>query len=66
MKYAMSDIHGCYDEFIAMLNKINFSKEDELYILGDILDRGNKPIDILDYVIAHKNIYLIKGNHEKL
>ena len=66
MKYVMSDIHGCYDEFIAMLNKINFSKEDKLYILGDILDRGNKPIDILDYVIAHKNIYLIKGNHEKL
>ena len=62
MKYVMSDIHGCYDEFIEMLNKINFSKEDELYILGDILDRGNKPIDILDYVISHKNIYLIKGN----
>ena len=29
MKYVMSDIHGCYDEFIAMLNKINFSKERE-------------------------------------
>lgn len=30
MKYVMSDIHGCYDEFINMLELINFSDEDEL------------------------------------
>lgn len=30
MKYVMSDIHGCYDEFIRMLELINFSDEDEL------------------------------------
>lgn len=65
MKYVMSDIHGCYDEYIRMLELINFSDEDELYILGDIFDRGNKPIQILDYIISHKNIHLIKGNHEK-
>lgn len=30
MKYVMSDIHGCYDEYIRMLELINFSDEDEL------------------------------------
>ena len=65
MKYVMSDIHGCYDEFINMLELINFNNEDELYILGDIMDRGDKPIEIFDYIISHKNIHLIKGNHEK-
>ena len=65
MKYVMSDIHGCYDEFINMLELINFNEGDELYILGDIFDRGDKPIQILDYIISHKNIHLIKGNHEK-
>ena len=30
MKYVMSDIHGCYDEFINMLEVINFNNEDEL------------------------------------
>lgn len=30
MKYVMSDIHGCYDEFINMLELINFNNEDEL------------------------------------
>lgn len=65
-KYAMSDIHGCYEEFIKMLDKINFSNDDELYILGDIFDRGSDPLEILDYIVGHKNITLLKGNHEKM
>ena len=64
-RYVTSDIHGCYDKFIQLLKLIKFSDKDELYILGDIFDRGDKPIQILDYIISHKNIHLIKGNHEK-
>lgn len=62
----MSDLHGCYDKFIKMLEKIEFKDTDELYILGDIFDRGDKPLQILDYIISHKNITLIKGNHEQM
>ncbi len=62
----MSDIHGMYDKFIQMLELIKFNKDDELYILGDIFDRGDKPIDILEHIIAHKNIHLILGNHEDM
>lgn len=62
----MSDIHGCYEEFMRMLDLIEFSKSDELYILGDIFDRGLEPLKVLDYIVGHKNIILIKGNHEKM
>ena len=65
-KYVMSDIHGCYDKFIKMLKLINFTDKDELYILGDIFDRGDRPLDIYDYIVNHKNIILLKGNHEKM
>lgn len=65
-KYVMSDLHGCYDKFIQMIKTIDFKDNDELYILGDILDRGNKPLEILDYIVSHKNIHLLKGNHEKI
>lgn len=66
-KYVMSDLHGEYDKYLAMLKKIEFSDEkDELYIIGDILDRGKKPLEILDHIVAHKNITLLKGNHELL
>lgn len=62
--YVMSDLHGCYDDFIKMLNLIEFKNEDELYIIGDIFDRGPNSIKILDYIVGHKNIHLLKGNHE--
>lgn len=64
IKYVMSDIHGMYDKFISMLEQINFSSNDQLYILGDILDRGDKPLETIDYIRERKNISLLKGNHE--
>ncbi|MBP3401914.1 MAG: metallophosphoesterase [Clostridia bacterium] len=39
MKYVMADIHGEYELFVRMLEKISFSKNDELYICGDIIER---------------------------
>ena len=39
-RYVMSDIHGEADRFHAMLEKIEFSADDTLYILGDLIDRG--------------------------
>ena len=47
MTYAMSDIHGCYDKFAAALEKISFSSNDILYILGDVVDRGPDGIKII-------------------
>lgn len=64
--YVLSDLHGCYKHFLAMIKKINFKKDtDSLYILGDIFDRGENPLKIIDYVLCHKNIFWIKGNHEE-
>lgn len=65
MKYVMSDIHGDFKKYIEMLELINFKEEDELYILGDIFDRGDNPLGILEHIQKHKNIHLIKGNHEQ-
>lgn len=62
----MSDLHGCYNEFMLMLNQVNFSKNDTLYILGDIFDRGPNPIGILEYIMNSNNIHLIRGNHEEM
>lgn len=64
--YIMSDIHGNYDKFIKMIEKINFNDNDILYIIGDIFDRGDKPLDILDYIMEHDNIELLLGNHEQM
>ena len=66
MVYCMADIHGKYDKYIAMLEKIRFSNTDELYIIGDICDRGNMSAQIYLDAMNRKNIHCIMGNHEKM
>ena len=38
--YVISDIHGCYDELIRMLEKINLGDSDTLICAGDYIDKG--------------------------
>ena len=63
--YVMSDLHGNYDGFMSILKQINFSEKDELYIDGDVVDRGRDGIKILQYMMMQPNIYPIIGNHEQ-
>ena len=66
MVYVMSDIHGQMEMFLGMLKQIKFSDNDTLYILGDVIDRGEKSIELLQYVIKQKNIIMLMGNHERM
>ena len=45
--YVISDIHGEYDKFITLLEKIDLKDSDTLYILGDVVDRGPNPVKTL-------------------
>lgn len=64
MIYAISDMHGQYDAFMSLLKKINFKDTDDLYVLGDAIDRGPMPIECLQYIMGHDNIHMLLGNHE--
>ena len=64
MLYCMSDIHGEYEKYLQMLETIRFSDADTLYILGDMVDRGPAPVEVLQDVAARANVYPILGNHE--
>lgn len=70
-RFAIGDIHGCFLTLKKLLKeKICIQKEDELYFVGDYIDRGPSSKDVLDYLIYLKskgfNIYPIRGNHEDL
>lgn len=64
MRYVISDIHGCYEEYKQILEKIQFSEEDELYVLGDAMDRGSEPIKVILDMMMRPNIFYIIGNHD--
>lgn len=64
MIYAVSDIHGCYDKFLGLLDLIRFSDEDTMYILGDMVDRGKDGIKLLLDLMDRKNVVALRGNHD--
>jgi len=64
MIYAVSDLHGCYDKYIRLLERLNLTSDDTLYILGDIVDRGSGGMKILADLARRKNIVACRGNHD--
>lgn len=64
MNYFISDIHGEYDLFVSLLEKIRFSVSDSLFVLGDMIDKGNDSIQVLKELYSMQNATCILGNHE--
>lgn len=57
-RYLISDIHGDFSRFKNLLNKINFSYENDImYILGDVLDRGKDNLALIDFIQSNTNIF---------
>lgn len=63
--YCIADIHNDYDSFVRMLKLIQFSEKDKMYIVGDIFDRGEKPLELYYEILKYeKNIICLCGNHD--
>lgn len=62
----MSDIHGCYNELLLMLDKIGLSDTDQLIMAGDYIDRGKNSYEVLKWIEHHsENVRFVRGNHEE-
>ena len=61
--YAVSDIHGCFSKYKALLDTLDL-RDDKLYILGDIVDRGRDGIKIIMDLLSRKNLICLRGNHD--
>lgn len=66
--YCISDIHGCASTFFDMLDLISLGKDDDLYVLGDIIDKGPQSAEMLMWATteAGNNIHFLLGNHEDM
>ena len=63
--YIIGDVHGCFDQFIRLLKKINYDKQkDQIILTGDLVNRGPKSLDVLNYCLADENITTVLGNHD--
>ena len=65
MTYFVSDIHGEYELFCALLEKIHFNESDTMYVCGDILEKGDGSLKLLKLISSMKNIRCVMGNHDR-
>lgn len=68
MIYVISDLHGYpLEKFKKLLKIAEFSDDDFLYILGDVIDRnGDGGVEMLYWLMEQSNIQLLLGNHEAM
>ncbi len=66
MIWAIGDLQGCYDPFKRLLKKIDFDFDrDELWIVGDLINRGKHSLETLEFVYQRRQkIKIVLGNHD--
>ena len=64
--YAIGDIQGCLDEFLELLDLIDFDKsKDKLWLTGDLVNRGPKSLLVLRKIKElGDSVISVLGNHD--
>jgi serine/threonine protein phosphatase 1 len=61
----IGDIHGCHRELLDLLDRAAIGDDDLVVSVGDLVDRGPEPAEVLDLFRTRKHAVVICGNHER-
>jgi serine/threonine protein phosphatase 1 len=61
----VGDVHGHYDGLMALMDAIAPGCDDAVYFLGDLIDRGPKSAQVVDFV-RDGGYACVLGNHEQM
>lgn len=69
--FIIGDIHGCYHTMRELIDNHWDKKNEQLVLLGDMVNKGKHTFAVLEYVMNLKvrfdnNVVLLKGNNEYL
>lgn len=69
-RYVITDIHGCFLTFCNLLeNIIRPNENDQVYLLGDYINKGPGSKEMVDYLLNlsnRQNFHFLRGNHEQV
>lgn len=61
----IGDVHGHYDGLMNLLEAIAPGSNDQVYFLGDLIDRGPRSADVISFV-RQSGYPCLLGNHEQM
>lgn len=61
--FVIGDIHGAKGALDAALQKLG--PDDRLFIVGDLMDRGEDSMGVMQTVMNDRRIHVVRGNHEE-
>lgn len=61
----IGDVHGHYDGLMSLLDRIAPGEADQVYFLGDLIDRGPQSAEVVQFV-KNSPYQSLLGNHEYL
>ncbi len=69
-RFVTADIHGCAKTLKKLIEDVVVpSKSDQLFLLGDYIDRGPASGAVIDYILSlidqGYDVYPLRGNHEE-
>jgi Predicted phosphohydrolases len=60
----IGDIHGCYDELMDLLKKVELTIEDRVFAVGDLTVKGPKSREVLELFSRDSRFSSVIGNHD--
>ena len=60
----VGDIHGCYDELMALLEKAELGEDDRVVSVGDLITKGPKSREVLEKFMTDARFTTVIGNHD--
>ena len=60
----VGDIHGCYDELMALMEKVNLGEKDRVVSVGDLITKGPKSKEVLELFMTDPRFSTVIGNHD--
>ena len=69
-RFATTDLHGCLHTFRHLVEEeLRLNPEDELYLLGDYVNKGPDSRGVLDYLMRLQatgyRVHCLRGNHDQ-
>jgi len=61
----IGDIHGCYDELAALLDKVGVGANDSIIATGDLIVKGERNREVLDLFMSDGRFSAVLGNHDR-